>query len=211
MGILFEPLDALLSSRSKVRLLRVLIPAVRPVSGREAARLARVARVPAARSLEELVGLGILQRQATASQYLYRVNPRHQLTEPLAALFAAEEQRWVHLRDELRQALEAAGLLPSVAALVLFGSNVRRDARPGSDLDLLAVVKNEPAVDPVRDALLNVGEVIRNQLGLCVLPLVLVAERAVERFREGDPLMREILEEGRTMLGRPFHELVGAG
>jgi predicted nucleotidyltransferase/predicted transcriptional regulator len=211
MGILFEPLDALLSSRSKVRLLRVLIPAVQPVSGREAARLARVARVPAARSLEELVDLGILQRQATASQYLYRVNPRHQLTEPLAALFATEEQRWVHLRDELRQALEAAGLLPSVAALVLFGSNVRRDARPGSDLDLLAVVKNEPAVDPVRDALLNVGEVIRNQLGLCVSPLVLVAERAVERFREGDPLMREILEEGRTMLGRPFHELVGAG
>ncbi|CAN5786393.1 hypothetical protein BH20GEM3_BH20GEM3_12790 [soil metagenome] len=211
MGILFEPLDALLSSRSKVRLLRVLIPAVQPVSGREAARLARVARVPAARSLEELVDLGILQRQATASQYLYRVNPRHQLTEPLAALFAAEEQRWVHLRDELRQALEAAGLLPSVAALVLFGSNVRRDARPGSDLDLLAVVKNEPAVDPVRDALLNVGEVIRNQLGLCVSPLVLVAERAVERFREGGPLMREILEEGRTMLGRPFHELVGVG
>jgi predicted nucleotidyltransferase len=112
---------------------------------------------------------------------------------------------------ELRQALEAAGLLPSVAALVLFGSNVRRDARPGSELDLLAVVKNEPAVDPVRDALLNVGEVIRNQLGLCVSPLVLVAERAVERFREGDPLMREILEEGRTMLGRPFHELVEAG
>jgi hypothetical protein len=66
-------------------------------------------------------------------------------------------------------------------------------------------------VDPVRDALLNVGEVIRNQLGLCVSPLVLVAERAVERFREGDPLMREILEEGRTMLGRPFHELVEAG
>ncbi len=68
--MLLDPLDHAIGTRAKVRLLRALVPLDRPVSGREAARLAGVSR-QAIRSLDELVAVGIVRRQETAGQHLY--------------------------------------------------------------------------------------------------------------------------------------------
>ena len=73
MSTFLTPLDHILTNRGKVRLLRALIPLSRPVSGREAAKLARLSQTPALRALNDLVALGILHRMETFSQHLYEV------------------------------------------------------------------------------------------------------------------------------------------
>src|SRR5688572_27054724 len=105
--MLFDSLDTVLGTTVKVRLLRVLAPLTRPVSGREAARLAGVSHI-AQRALEELAAAGILHRQETAGPYLYTFNHDHLLAPAIEDLFEAEHRFTESLFEQLRQSIESA-------------------------------------------------------------------------------------------------------
>src|SRR5690606_708609 len=129
--MLFDPLDNVLGTRSKVRLLRALVPLDRPVSGREAARLAGVSR-QAIRTLDELAAVGVVNRQEAAGQHLYTFNRSNRLAPSVVALFDAERKRTAELFERLAGIVGEAG---SVASAVVFGSAARGEAGPESDLD----------------------------------------------------------------------------
>jgi DNA-binding FadR family transcriptional regulator len=120
--MLLQPLGHVLGARAKVRLLGVLAPG-RPVSGREAARLAGVSR-HAIRALEELAAIGILRRQETAGQHLFTFNHQNRIASALGDLFDAERQRANELFARLTEIAIGAG---AVTSAVVFGSAARGD------------------------------------------------------------------------------------
>ncbi|HEX5869351.1 MAG TPA: nucleotidyltransferase domain-containing protein, partial [Longimicrobium sp.] len=143
----FTPLDLILSSSSKLRLLRVLHGMRSPVSGREAAGAAGVAVQPAQRSLADLVALGVVHRDDTRSQHLYTLNRQNVLVQrALGPLFQAEEARVGEVFRDLARAV-GGRVGKSVAGMYLFGSAVRGRDRAGSDFDVLAVASAPRYVD----------------------------------------------------------------
>ncbi|NPV48674.1 MAG: nucleotidyltransferase domain-containing protein [Armatimonadetes bacterium] len=140
-------------------------------------------------------------------------DPASPLIAGLRELFDREEQR---MRSAVAELAESA---PEVRAIVLFGSEARGEARPGSDTDLLMVVdKADPVtVDQVRDACLEVAE--RHGLALAWhvadLGQLREWEATQDRFwenvvQDGIWLHGESLEAiglrwrpGRTISGRP--------
>lgn len=209
--MLFRTLDAILGSPTKVRILRALIPLGHVVTGNEARGAAGVRSKSSMQSaLDELTELGILQRDDTRRIQLFRVNRDHDLVAPLAALFDAESRRMTRLRDALGEILDGGAVREYTLSIILFGSNARGDARPDSDLDLLAVTESGSQVERVLQVLIDGIPEIRRRFGLRASPFVLEKARVVERFRDGDPLMQNVLSEGRTLLGTHFHEMVDA-
>jgi predicted nucleotidyltransferase len=207
--MLFKTLDEVLGSTTKVRILRALMPLASPVSGHEARMLAGVRSQSGVRvALKDLTDLGILEREDTRRIRLFRINRRHDLVEPLAALFRAETMRIGRLRDALQEILQAGAVQEHTLSIILFGSNARGEARPTSDLDLLVVTQAEPA-DQVRDVLMDAIPETERRFGLRISPLLLSKERVQERYRDGDPLMQNIHADGRTLYGTHFQELVG--
>lgn len=207
--MLAHVLDQILGTTTKVRILRTLLPLSSPVSGTEARRLAGVRSVKAMwAALDELTELGILRREQTRGTHLYRTNHEHHLAASLTALFEAEATRPVEVRDAMRSALESAGLLDAVRSAVLYGSNARGEAGPRSDLDVLVVTRDAADVGPVRDVLLDAGRSIEARFGPSLSAYVLAEDRVRERYRDGDPLMHTIGEEGRELFGTPFQEMV---
>jgi hypothetical protein len=76
-------------------------------------------------------------------------------------------------------------------------------------VDLLVVTADESSVERVQDVLIGAMAEIRRRFGLRISPYVLARERVQERFRDGDPLMKNIDSEGRTLYGTHFHEVAG--
>jgi predicted nucleotidyltransferase len=201
-------LDSILGTPVKVRLLRALSARGGPVSGREAARLAGVAsRSAAVEALDALSQLGILQRRELSGTHLYEVNRRHDLAPALATLFRAEWERFGALGEAVRDALERAGALGGVLSAVIFGSTARGDARPGSDLDLLLVATTDRSAAAAEQALLAFADELRDRFGARVSPLALTRARFRSRLRAGDPLLGNVLADGRTLFGTPVQEL----
>jgi predicted nucleotidyltransferase len=209
--MLFHLLDSLLGTTTKVRVLRALVRLDSPVSGNEAQRLAGVRSADSLwKALDELSYLGILTREQTRGSHLYRINRSHDLYAPLAALFRTEAGRLARLRDWLRETLDAASLTEAIRSVTLYGSNARGEAGVRSDVDLLVIADVDEAVGPARDALIAGASALEDRTGLMISPYVLPRQRVEERFRDGDPLMETIAEEGRVLLGESLRELVKA-
>lgn len=209
--MLFHVLDSLLGTTTKVRVLRALMHLDAPASGNETQRLARVRSAASMwTALDELSELGILRREQTRGSHLYRINREHDLFPPLTALFEAEAGRVSRLREWLRQTMAEAGQVDAVRSVILYGSNVRGEASARSDVDLLVITTTEEEVPAAREALLARAPSLERQTGLRVSPYILARKRVEERYREGDPLMMSIAEDGRVLLGDPLQEVTDA-
>ena len=202
--MLLQPFDHLLGTRTKVRLLRTLAPLDRPVSGREAARLAGVSRI-AIRTLDELGETGILNQVAATGQNLYTFNRMHHLAGVLEKLFESERNFALEVFARLRDALQATGPIESA---VVFGSAARGEAGPGSDLDVLVVVCGARIRKGVQVALAELAPQFTSEFGLRLSPVILTLVHVREQSREGDPFMSEVLRDARQVLGRPLEELI---
>jgi predicted nucleotidyltransferase len=208
--MLFRPLDQALGSIAKVRVLRALMTLGSPASGNELRELARIRSKSGHKiALDQLVALGIVERDETRRVHFYRLNRDHDLAHPLAALFEAESRRISALRQALQDILDRGAVRERTLSIILFGSNARGDARPTSDADLFVVAADEPSALRVREVLVDATSDLQHRFGLRISPLVLARERIQERYRDGDPLMKNIENEGRTLYGTHFQEVVG--
>ncbi len=134
-----QPLDDLLQSRSHVRVLRALVglPDEIDSSIREIARRAGVTHPTASSALEALRQQGVVRVRRTLLSDEYRFNTQHALSDAIRSLFNLEQQ----LRTDLTELLtnEILARAPSVTEASLFGSFVRDEMLPNSDLDLALI------------------------------------------------------------------------
>lgn len=132
---LHKPLNGILSSPARIAVLRAVRAVTAPLHGREIARRAGVGYSPAHHALQALVASGVLSKRDHGRVCTYQVrDPKGALVRQLRELFAEEDRRARQFVSEL------VDRVPEVRSIILFGSEARGDARPGSDTDLLIVV-----------------------------------------------------------------------
>jgi predicted nucleotidyltransferase len=208
MGFFFTPLDLILSSSSKLRLLRALHGTRSPMSGREAAAAAGVAVQPAQRALADLVAVGVVRRDDARSQHLYTLNRDNVLVQgALGQLFQAESAR---VGDVFRDLADTVGgrAGKAVEGLYLFGSAARGKDRVGSDFDVVAVVSTPRDVDAVHETLAQSADQLYTRYGLRLSVLVLDLPKLRTMHQDGAALVTELLRDNRRITGKRLEALL---
>ena len=124
--------------------LTVLVRTDRLLTGRAVASLVRP-RASAAgvqKVLEDLVVQGLVMREGAGSAWLYSLNREHLAAKAVLALSQIRDQMVTHLRDEL------TSWASQPQSAVVFGSAVRGDGGPDSDIDIL-LVRPDHGAQPV--------------------------------------------------------------
>ena len=187
-------LDAILGSKTKVRVLRLLVrtPTREFALGdmTDALGLSTGSVHPAVR---QLVEIRMLVARRVGRSRAFRLNERHVLYAALLSLFGAEGRGLVPVAQEFAKSLPARG----TRAVVLFGSAARGVPTPQSDIDVLVVAERslEPAVRKAAESILD-------RYDVNVSPLVLPKEEVDRRLRAFDPLLLTVAQEGKTLRGR---------
>lgn len=189
-----HPLDEILASRAKVRLLRSLHSADQPLSGRAAARATGLSHTAALRALDELYAQNVLSLAAGAGGMRFRLNHDHVLvSDGLVPLLMLEQA----LDDRLAEfILERA---PGALSIVLFGSSALGDDSETSDLDVFVVVPDDTESEHVFEEL--AGSEAGSRFGKRLGPVVWTVSRLRRAHRSGDRLLASILENGRVLAG----------
>ncbi|MDE2050608.1 MAG: nucleotidyltransferase domain-containing protein [Gammaproteobacteria bacterium] len=104
--------------------------------------------------LDSLLAQGAVRALGTPRSRLFAAVDTAPLVPALKPLFAAERAHWEGLNASLRDALAAS---PDVRSAWLYGSVVRREDTPASDLDLAVVLSNRRSETSLRDELEAVG------------------------------------------------------
>lgn len=192
-------LEAVLGSRTKVAVTRLLCGYRKAFSGREIARRVKHNAAHVHKVLRELVSAGLVEAERVGRVRLFRLaedNPW--VRGVLTPLFEAEAQTERKLWEEVAQAVG-----PGLVSLVLFGSRARGKARAGSDVDILAVLRQAAEVERVRVDILEAGL----RYGLSIEALCVPLERFGRWAQENSGLWQRILDEGVVVAGKDVQEL----
>lgn len=135
---LVNPLDAILATRAKVRILRLLAQEPTPLSGREIARRLDMVQSQVSTVIRQLLAAGVVEAQQAppAVQYVFTRRPEP-VAQALRNLFIEEQARTRSIVAALHESM------PGLLSVILFGSAARGTPRSESDVDLLLVVAHE--------------------------------------------------------------------
>jgi predicted nucleotidyltransferase len=192
---LHHPLDQLLASPGRVRVLRVLVRQVdRGWTGREMAAAARVSAPQTIASLKALETAGLVERKTVGRAHEWRLVSECALATPLKTLFKSEGEIPALLEDELTRVLRELG----VRRAILFGSVGRGDETERSDIDLYCEVDSDRKRGALQAALTPTFVRIFNRYGLSLSPYILTTN---ERAHPVNPqLLANVEREGRVLL-----------
>jgi len=184
-------LDDLLGSPIRVRVLRLLTRSpTRGFTGRELARLSKSSPSQTNAALESLRDSGVAYREIAGRSHVWRLAPEHVLRDVLVSMFQGEANSFQLLKRDIEEMLRP---LP-VKRAFLFGSVVRGDERPTSDVDLLVLVESKTAKETVEAALSRAGAQFSLRFGNPLSPLVL--DSSLSRRPASPQLIKTAQAEG---------------
>jgi predicted nucleotidyltransferase len=197
------PLDRVFSSGIHIAILRALQDSREGMSGRAIARLAGVNHQACAMALKNLDVLGVLQRQGAGKVQLISLNfDNHLIGELILPLLRKERDLLKSVRQDVVDTFKKEAL-----AITLFGSVARKQDVPGSDMDILLVVKGTDK-DQVMDQVTRTSSGFVKKYGVRLSPIVLTVREVQQRIKQSDPLMKNILSEGIDLLPRKLSEVI---
>ena len=197
------PLDRVFSSGIHIAIVRALQDSREGMSGRAIARLAGINHQACAMALRNLESLGVLQRQGTGKVQLISLNfDNHLIGELILPLLRKERDLLKNVRQAVTDTFKNEAL-----AITLFGSVARKQDVPGSDMDILLVVKGTDKAQVV-DQVTRTSSGFVKKYGVRLSPIVLTLREARQRVKQSDPLMRNILSEGIDLLPRKLSEVI---
>jgi len=94
-----------------------------------------------------------------------------------------------------------------IRTLAVFGSALREDFRPDSDVDLLVVVSDRARKEALERRLEVIRTLALDRFGVPVSLLLLTSHELTQRVRTRSRFIREVLEEGRVVAGRPISDV----
>lgn len=195
--IIHRPLDHILSARSQIAVLRVLLDSAHGLTGREIARQAGMNHQACIEALSRLEALGLLRRQRGGRAHLFTLNREHELiARGIVPLLQFEREFEERLKSLLRRRFQGVALSGAI-----FGSVARREEVPDSDLDVCLVVPSPQAKEKVHARVQEVAPLVWKRFGARLSPIVLTLDELRRRHARKDPLVRTMLREARPFLG----------
>jgi uncharacterized protein len=142
------------------------------------------------RELANLVGAGLVDREARGTQVYFRANTRSPVYPELVSLVT----KTAGVADVLRRALADFAEKKTIVAAFIYGSVAAGKQTSASDIDLMVVgpVKLKALVPVLRKA--------QDQLGREVNPTVYPAEEFRARLRAGEHFLGRVVRQPKLML-----------
>jgi len=197
----------LVASAPRLRLLRYLSAHEGPFTGRELARSARLDPKNASLALRQLVDAGVIQRRRAGRAYLYSLDRDSYLAHEVLLPAFSKERDWQKALGSEVKATAGRG----VESVILYGSWARGQAGPRSDIDLIVVVGAKRRKAAVESRLSDRRARFVGRFGYPPSFLVLSRLEFRNRLRRRDPLIMEIVEQGRVLAGKAISDLVAHG
>ena len=203
-----NPLDKILNSEVKVKILRFLCKTEAEWSGRQIAREIKVSPAACHNALRQLNNERALLLRSVGKSYLYRLNKENILvSELLKPLYKRENK----IPDEVDEAIVgnvSFSVINDIVSIAVFGSIERKKERPTSDIDLLVLVRNPGNKKKIEKDFGKVNEKIVDRFGNTVSAYIQTVKEFQLKYKKGLAVVKNILKFHRLLFGKSLKELL---
>lgn len=195
-------LESIFGSPAKIRILRVLSASPQPLSGRQVGELSRLSHRGAIQALESLVELGAVRQRRVGAAYQYSLSQGNVAVETIIAPSLNAE---ASMLDDLKRNITAQ-FRGKAVSLTLYGSLARGTGKRGSDIDVLAVSRDEQRKKELEEKAAASISFFRERYNAV---LSLHCYTLIElRSKKNLPLLKSVMQEGVALSGKPLRELM---
>lgn len=191
-------LEDLLSSKTKILLLKTLFRySDKKFSGRELGRLAGCSASRTSEVLNLFHSYGFINKIHVGNTTVWTLNNENILCKELSYLFQIEKKLLQNLKSKIHNAFRSQ---KAVLKVLLFGSLIRGDEKPNSDIDLFILVQKE------KDK--KTAEEVTQKLNISQLPLYgnvissIIYSNDEWRQKRTSELFNKIHQENEVILNR---------
>jgi hypothetical protein len=204
---LHDPISAILGTRGKVAVMRVLASAGNPLPQREVARRTGMALRTVELAIDDLLATGIAERVVGGRERLVQIRSGHRLTPAILAVLRAGADHWPALRGELRAAAASAND-PALLAVAIVGRAAIRNERLGDPVDLLILASDDEAAERWRARFANLSDGMRRRFGAELRPIGygIASARAMWAVRTSSA--QRAVQDAELIYGRSILELM---
>ncbi len=191
-------LESIFGSPAKIRILRVLSVSPQPLSGRQVGELSRLSHRGAIQALKSLVELGAVRQRRVGAAYQYSLSRGNMAVETIIAPSLKAE---ASILDDLKRNI-ISQFRGKTVSLTLYGSLARGAGKKGSDIDVLAVSRDERRKKELEDkAAASISFFRERYNAILSLHCYTLLEL---KSRKNLPLLKSVIQEGLELSGKPL-------
>ncbi len=204
-----NPLDKILNSEVKVRALRIFCRTGGEFHGRQIAKMTSVTPKTAHEVLQSFLREGLLLMRAAGKTHFFRLNENLVIVnDVLRGLFVAEEALKEKLTKHIVGSIARSSLKNSVLSIAVFGSIHEKREQPGSDADLLVVVKTAQDKKRVEELIFQMDERVSAKWGIPVAPYINTVSEFRAKAKKKTGAVPNILKSYQLVYGARLEKLL---
>jgi len=203
-----DPLDKILNSELKVKILRFLCRTEAEWSGRQIAQEIKVSPAACHKALRELNNERTLLLKTVGKSYLYSLNKRNLIvSDLLKPLYERESKIPKEIYETIVRNISTS-MIKGIISIAVFGSIKKRRERPTSDIDLLVLIENSEDETKVEEDFGKINEKIMDRFGNTVSTYIQTVSEFKLKYKKGLTLVKSIVKSYRLLFGKPLEELL---
>lgn len=197
-----KPLNNILNTEAKVRILRFLCKTGAEWNGSQIAR--EIGKTPAAThaALKALQREGVLELRNMGKTHVYSLKEGSFLVSSLLKpLFSKEDKILDSIIGIIRRKILSSKAKKEIVSVALFGSVSIRQERPVSDIDLAAVVENVKAKAMIERLFEEIDAKISKEFGNTISPYINTRAEFKAKHKKGLTVVKNILKSYKLIYG----------
>lgn len=204
-----KPLDNILNTEIRTRILRFLCRTGAEWNGRQIAKEIGVTPKSAHMALSALEGERVLLLRNMGKTHIYTLNEKNYIvSDLLKPLFLKEDMALNKITGIIRRNLFASKIGDSVLSVSLFGSvNVRRD-HSASDIDLAVIIRDIRAKSKVEKLFEKIDRKVSEKFGNTISPYINTKAEFRAKYGEKLEIVKNMLKSNTLIYGARLERML---
>jgi len=203
-----NPLDKILNNEAKIKILRFLCRTEAEWSGRQIAKEIKLNPVTCHKALLELNNERVLLLRIIGKSYLYSINKKNFIVSDLLKPLYKKESK---ISENLyKMIVKDTPFLQKnkVISIAVFGSMVKREEKPTSDIDILVLIKNSEDKKEIEKYFERINERIMSKFSKTISAYIQSIDEFKLKYERNLVLIKNILNSHKLLIGKPLKELL---
>ncbi|MDP8259154.1 MAG: ArsR family transcriptional regulator [Candidatus Aadella gelida] len=206
---IIKPLNKILDSEAKIKVLRFLCKTDAEWNGRQIAKEIEVTPATAHKALNSLNNEGVLLLRNMGKTHVYSLNnDNFMVTDILKPLFEKEREILDIIIKMIKKEISRSGIKSDIVSVVLFGSvNIKQD-HAMSDIDVAVIVKSAKGKIKTEHLFEEIDHEISKKFGNTLSAYVNTITEFKSKKKDNMAVIKNILEEHTLIYGEKMEEIV---
>ncbi|MFH1996686.1 MAG: hypothetical protein ABIJ27_06780 [Candidatus Omnitrophota bacterium] len=204
-----KPLDNILNTEAKTKILRFLCTTGAEWNGSQIAREIGVTPAASLSSLNELSKEGIVMMNNVGNARVYKLNDDNfAVSDLLKPLFYEEDKVLSKIINIIKRSLATSRLRSKIVSVALFGSVQVRKDDAASDIDLAVVISDTQAKTKVENLFEDIDKKVSKKFGNTITPYINTKSELKVKHKKRLDVIKNILNSYTLIYGERLERIL---